>query len=121
MEIDKKAQGRANRKKGQRWERAFANRLKELGHEASKPRGSGFGGTDVNLYQWLVECKHTKSGVGKTVEGWLEGHDVVAIKRSHRGDYVVVMNGILFEELMGGRHDDKDSAIVHNLLEGAGC
>ncbi len=101
--IDKKAQGKANRKRGQRWERALAARLRDQGFNATKPRGSGFGGTDVHLDDLLVECKHTKAGVGRTVERWLEGHDLVAIKRSHRGDYVVVMDGATFEALYRGK------------------
>jgi len=103
--VDHKKQGRANRKKGQRWERGFSNHMKKLGHDAHKPRGSGFGGTDVHLYNLLVECKHTKSGVGSTIERWLEGHDLVAVKRSYRSDYVIVMNGELFEKLLEGYNE----------------
>jgi len=96
--LDRKAMGRSARKKGQGFEREVVLMAREAGVDAEKPRGSGFGGTDVYIMGRRVECKRRAGGMG-TIYRWLEGMWAVVYRADREDALVTLRLGDLLEIL----------------------
>ena len=92
---DRKKMGKANRRKGGSVERKLVNEHKDAGIPALRVplsgAAQGFKG-DIRIAESLVaEVKSRKGGTGfKTIEGWLEGNDLLFLHRDRRKPLVVM-------------------------------
>jgi len=89
--------GKFSRDKGARNERELVNLLRERGLRAERvplsgAAGGSFGGdiiADLGGRRQLIECKVRADGF-KQIYGWLEGNDILAIKRD-RSEWLVIL------------------------------
>ena len=91
------------RQKGDRFELACVNRLKDLGLEAQRVPLSGAAGgqfgSDIIVAGRKVECKTRKRFIGQFL-GWLQGNYALFLKED-RSETLVVMRLDDFAALIG--------------------
>ncbi len=92
-----------SRQKGDRFEIACVNRLKDLGLEAQRVPLSGAAGgmfgSDIVVAGRKIECKTRKRFIGQFL-GWLEGNFALFVKED-RSETLVVMRLDDFAALIG--------------------
>lgn len=92
-----------SRAKGDRFEVACVNRLKDLGLEAQRVPLSGAAGglfsSDIIVEGRKIECKTRKRFIGQFL-GWLEGNFALFVKED-RSETLVVMRLDDFAALIG--------------------
>jgi hypothetical protein len=97
-----------SKRKGDRFERDVVSRHLAAGIEAVKVPLSGAvegfkGDVIVGRDGYRGECKARRNGAGfSTIEGWLDGNDLLFLKRD-RQDPFVVMSWPTYIKLMAGR------------------
>lgn len=91
------------RQKGDRFERACVNRLKELGIDAQRVPLSGAAGgqfgSDIIANGRKIECKTRKRFIGQFLN-WLDGNYALMVKED-RSETLVVMRLDDFAALIG--------------------
>lgn len=107
MTIDKKAQGRSNKRKGSRVERQIVHLHRDAGYTAKRVPLSGAaegfkGDVLVDLPDGILqaEIKARKRGSGfTTIDGWLGDNDILFLKRDQRRP-AVYMNWATYERFL---------------------